>query len=212
MLTYPIGNLHVNDLRRWLPRHASKAPPARTMDELVGVCIHNVGPPVHREFTSAELAGYHISHHDWPRIAYSFVVHMDGAIDYTLDWPEVGYHAGGRNNYEYLGVCVTGWFDDERVPTSAQLAATRELIANLSYAFGRQLTVKAHKEIALPGYATACPGATWEQWKGALVAPSPAAPVSPTGETTVQSELEQLRAEVVSLRARLNQIADLARL
>jgi N-acetylmuramoyl-L-alanine amidase len=166
MTTLTIGAITVNDLRHSLSRHATLAPPARAMAEILGVVVHNTGPPSHRDFTSEELAAYHVNSNGWPCIAYSFVVHWDGAIDYTLDWPSVGYHAGGRNNYDYLGICLTGWFDEGRWPTEAQILASRALIANLGYSLGRHLVVKGHKDL-MP---TVCPGTTWPWWQGLLTA------------------------------------------
>jgi hypothetical protein len=189
MSTLQIGAITVNDLRYSLPRHATEVPPARTMDQILGVAIHNTGPPSHREFTSEELALYHINTHGWPCIAYSFVVHMDGAVDYSLDWPEVGYHVGGTNNWLYLGICLTGWFDEGRVPTMHQLSATRNLIANLSWAFGRNLVVKPHSALN----ATVCPGTTYPGWQGLLTA-------TPR-EVALEAEVTRLKGLLGQIRA-----------
>lgn len=179
MNTVQIGAITVNDLRHSLTRHATLTPPVRTMDQIIGVAIHNTGPPVHREFTSEELAAYHVNSNGWPCIGYSLVVHMDGVIDYALDWNRVGWHVGGQNNWTYMGICLTGWFDDGRQPTEAQISATRDLIANLGMAFGRQLAVKAHKEL----WATVCPGTTWPGWKDRLTITIPPAPAPPEPDT-----------------------------
>ena len=204
---FPSG-LVVDDLRQTLPRHASKVYARRTLRQVKGLCVHNSGPPAHKDHASAFLADYHVNDNDWPAIAYNFVVHWDGAIDYTLDWQECGWHAGGQNNIDYLAICLTGWWDG-RTPSEAQLTATRELVAALQHAFGTWFPVVGHKQI----YASACPGDTWEQWRERVTVKPPEATPAPDLAARVaalEATLGERDAEIARQRAKLQQIAALA--
>lgn len=190
MTTTRIGNLDVRDLRGTLPRHPTRRYAARRLDDIAGIAVHHTGPPAHRDLSAQEIARYHVEHNGWPAIAYDWLVHWDGTVEYVKDWTEAGYHVGGANNALWLAVCLTGDWSDGRIPGEAQLAATRELIANVQMAWGRWLPVKGHRELG----ASACPGDTWPRWRERVTPVPTAAP---------PDELAQLRAENSRLQAEL---------
>ncbi len=98
----------------------------------------------------------------WRGIGYHFVIGNghgmeDGEVEATFRWREQleGAHAGvSRYNQQGVGICLVGNFDD-RLPTEAQLAALKRLVAWLSQEYDIPVQqVKGHGQLK----ATACPG------------------------------------------------------
>jgi hypothetical protein len=116
--------------------------------------------------TAAEVANYHIEHEGFPGIGYHFCVHWDGTIDYTQDITVMSYNVASLND-KVIGVLLPGNFMDHW-PTSAALESARALFKWLKSVLPAT-EINGHYEIALPGYGTACPGATFQQWKTKLV-------------------------------------------
>jgi hypothetical protein len=122
------------------------------------------------------MAQYHVSQ-GWPGIAYAFVVHWDGTVEYTQDVTRAGYTVAARNA-ECLSICLPGnW--SLRQPPEAQIKATRRLLAELQYMLGWFCPVVGHKDVALEGWGTDCPGSTWPQWSTRVKVAGPEDPPSP---------------------------------
>lgn len=158
--TFRVGNLDVIDLRATLP-HGAVSYEGRSIGNIEQIVIHHSATPDDR---SAEaIARYHVDTMEWPGIAYHFLVHQDGRIEYTQPIEIISYGVARRND-NTMHICLVGdW--TATAPGDVQLRAARLLIDNLDFALGRVYPVVGHGEIALPGYETACPGATWPTWK-----------------------------------------------
>ena len=98
----------------------------------------------------------------WLGIGYHFVVGdgrgiPDGEIEPTFRWRDQihGAHAGDRlHNDSGIGLCLVGNFD-EHPPTQRQVAATKQLIADLCTTYDIDDShVIVHKDLS----ATNCPG------------------------------------------------------
>lgn len=118
---------------------------------------------VDRDNTAVEIASYHVNVLGWPGIGYHWLVHPDGRIEYVGDLRTVRYNVAKRNP-EVIGICLPGDFT-RHPPTDAALDSTRRLVAWLRAEPVLQAEVVSHGEIAVPGWETACCGATWPTWK-----------------------------------------------
>ncbi len=136
----------------------------RALKDIRYIVIHHSAVDV--DNAALEIAEWHVLAPEaglfWPGIGYHFVVHWDGSIDYVGDVATVRYNVAGRNR-EVLGICLPGNFM-KRWPSRTQLDGTRRLVGALNVLLP-WAEVGAHKELALPGHETSCPGATWEQWR-----------------------------------------------
>lgn len=117
--------------------------------------------------TAWEIADYHVNVKGWPGIGYHFLVHQGGGLDYVGDILTARANVAKRNP-ECLGICLPGDYTST-IPPEPQLETTRELVIYLLYLLP-WAEVRAHREVALPGYETSCCGDTWPQWQGRLVA------------------------------------------
>jgi len=99
---------------------------------------------------------------NWMGIGYHFVIGngqgmRDGAIEPTFRWREQlhGAHAGSSEYNDHgIGIVLVGNFE-ENPPTSAQLAAVKQLVGSLKVAHGiSSNNVVGHGDVK----ATACPG------------------------------------------------------
>jgi hypothetical protein len=158
-----VGNLEgIVDLRGRLPGRAGYR--RRDLSAIRYLVIHHSG--VERDSTALSIARYHSRVLGWPGIGYHFLVHQDGLIEYVGDILEVRYNVA-RRNHLVLGICLPGDFSRQQ-PAPAQLQAARLLCANLQFALGWFVPIVGHREIALPQFATSCPGSTFlegPRWK-----------------------------------------------
>ncbi len=161
--TVRVGNLEgVLDRRHDLSTRGTY--PQRELSAIKYLVVHHSG--VDSDSSAEAIASYHTRSLGWPGIGYHFLVHWDGAIEYVGDIAEARYNVA-RRNQEVVGVCLPGDFS-RRSPEEAQLEAARVLLVNLQFALGWFVPIVGHGEVALPGFATACPGDTWPQWKPLL--------------------------------------------
>jgi len=157
-----IGNLEVKDIRDKLPQKGRYL--RRELGQISYLVVHHSGVDV--DSSAYAIAAYHVRSLGWPGIGYHFLVHWDGTTEYVGDIGQARYNVA-RRNQEVVGICLPGDFT-HREPEAAQLEAARLLLANLQFALGWFVPIVGHKEVALPGYGTACPGDTWDNWKPAL--------------------------------------------
>jgi len=158
-----IGNLEVMDIREKLPRRGAYA--RRELSRISYLVVHHSAVDV--DSTAYSIAAYHVRSLDWPGIGYHFLVHWDGSTEYVGDIGRARYNVASRN-HEVVGICLPGDFT-RREPAAAQLESARLLLTNIQFALGWFVPIVGHKDIALPGYGTACPGDTWDTWKPALL-------------------------------------------
>ena len=98
----------------------------------------------------------------WKGIGYHFLIGNghgmgDGEVQSTFRWQQQisGAHAGSRQFNDFgIGICLVGNFE-QNGPTSAQVKAVSELIAQLKQEFGiTEKQILKHGDLK----ATACPG------------------------------------------------------
>lgn len=172
-----LGGVFVRDLRRTMEAFANSVRPQggetayerRSALEVERIVIHHVGG-VNRDYTAEEIARYHVRERGWPGIAYHFLVHPDGRVEYIGDIATVRYHVG-RINRSSLGICLAGDFNAVP-PSRRQLMRTRMLVRGLWQALGTRVPVLGHRDVwMLTGYGfTECPGNTWPSWKAEVMA------------------------------------------
>jgi len=162
-----IGNLDVIiDLRGKLP--GAEDYTTRQLDAIRYLVVHHTGVP--HDTPAAGIARYHAEVLGWPGIGYHFVIHHGGRIEYVGDILQVRYNVS-RRNHEVIGVSLTGDFT-RHPPGDAQLQAAKDLLANLQLALGSFIPIAGHREIALPAFATSCPGDSFligPRWKERVI-------------------------------------------
>ncbi len=142
----------------------SEAYDRRQLSDIKYIVIHHSA--VDADSTPLQVAGYHVQHNGWPGIGYHFQVTYDGTINYVGDLETVRYNVASRNR-ECVGVELNGDFT-HHWPTDMQLGSARVLLAWLKGQLAMAAVV-GHKDIALPGYETSCPGDTWYAWRDKLI-------------------------------------------
>jgi hypothetical protein len=217
--TTTIGQLAVFDLRERYPlrpRSARETYPSRPLADITYLSIHHSAMPTLPASATVddELARldqidrYHRTTHGWPAIAYPMAVMPSGRVYLTGTWETVRWL--DHRNVGALGILLDGDFS-ERVPGEDQLRAAQALIAHCRYQLGNaDIPYYGHRET--DPYGTACPGATWPQWKG-LLAPDPVAPIDPVrtqldaiwglAQRTEPAIRGQLEAAVIALKGEL---------
>lgn len=96
----------------------------------------------------------------WGDIGYHFLIDPAGHVFQGRELTWQGAHAEGDNNYQNIGICLIGNFDEER-PTKAALESLRKLIDGLrkQNAIPRS-AVFGHQDLK----STRCPGRFLEPW------------------------------------------------
>jgi N-acetyl-anhydromuramyl-L-alanine amidase AmpD len=159
------------DLTEDLPRHSTKRYRMRSLAGIKYLVIHHTG--VDADSTPSEIARYHVNVRDWPGIGYHFVVSQDGTIYQTNNLATMAYNVA-RRNHEVVGICLPGDFNTHP-PRKAQIGAARKLLEALRLQLPKTEIV-GHREIALPGHETTCPGDTFlagPRWKVSIYAQTP---------------------------------------
>jgi len=151
------------DLRGQLP--GSETYQRRKLTDVRYLVIHHTAVDV--DNTAEEIARYHVQQLGWPGIGYHFVVHPDGGIDYVGDIGTVRYNVAKRNQ-ECIGICLTGDFSNHW-PSEEQLRSARSVIHAMRL-FVPTASVVGHRDIAVPGWETSCPGETWHEWRNLVEA------------------------------------------
>ena len=123
------------------------------------------------------VARFHTQTRQWPGIGYHICLAeetQDGPIaryncsDLDLQRAHIAYR-----NHEFLGVACLTNFNDESIypdkqPSQKWLDALAETLRDLKRIYPHA-EVFGHKEMALPGWGTTCPGDTWHLWKPELL-------------------------------------------
>ena len=117
----------------------------------------------------------------WSGIGYHYVVQLDGSVHRGRPEGRVGAHVAGHNSGT-LGVCFSGNYETRKAMPAKQLAAGRELLADLRRRYPKA-KVRRHKDFN----PTACPGRYFplnELLKGGSVA----LPLVDTGKRALLKE------------------------
>lgn len=134
------------------------------------IAIHHAGATYTPGTAAEQIYAYHAK--KWPdyhAAAYHDIIERfpDGSLRCSIMNPPnvIGAGVWGRNG-DTFHICAATTFTD--IPTSDWIDAIAERAA---VALGRwpDALIKGHKELALPGHATSCPGARWDAWKPTLL-------------------------------------------
>lgn len=120
------------------------------------IVIHHSGADY--DSSAVEIASYHVGL-GFPSGGYQFSIRWDGTIEQSHDLDVMSYNVAGLNDL-VVGICLVGDYTN-RTPRKAQLEALVELIPWLEGQLPGAKIV-GHKEIALKGYETECPGQTMQ--------------------------------------------------
>jgi hypothetical protein len=155
--------IQIEDISASLPQNPANPYPRRNRSDIRRVILHHSATPA--TVTPQRIAEYQVNNQSRPGIAYHYCITPDGKAYQTQPLEIVSAHAG-QYNQDSIGVCLIGNFSSE-VPPQTQLVATASLLAQVAAQLGL-LTEQ------IVGYSdmvvTGSPGATWPQWKGALLA------------------------------------------
>lgn len=108
----------------------------------------------------------------WPGIAYHRVLAEEyqlGPIAHYIcsDPDTLRYHVAGQNE-RCVGVCCATDFGNS-LPEQKWIDALAAVLVDLKRRYPTAQIV-GHRDIALPGYETSCPGGRWAAWKPGLLA------------------------------------------
>lgn len=114
----------------------------------------------------------------WPGIAYHIVLaeETEGGPIARYNCSKLDtlrYHIAYRNHLA-VGICCATNFNDKKKfpnkrPTQKWLDAIREVVLDLRTNHYPLAAVVGHKDIAVEGFTTSCPGDTWASWRGAVI-------------------------------------------
>ena len=142
--------MKIVDLRGELPVHPYKRYERRKIEDLKSVAIHHsLTDNLPGDNDVYAFARYHVRDHQWPGIAYTYVIDKDGTVYKCWGVKVVSYHVG-QYNKESLGICMVGDFRDYD-PSDDQFDALFELLEEVieAYNLGPN-SIKGHSE--LDGY------------------------------------------------------------
>lgn len=103
---------------------------------------------------------YHIDVNGWNDIGYHRVIERVGTeivVRQGRDYNEQGAHCPGMNTRS-VGICVVGNFETGKMDEAMKLAVIREVREQMIRFDIPVEKVLRHRDAALPGHGTACPG------------------------------------------------------
>lgn len=175
-----IGRAIIFDVRHiFPPQHAGSVGRPRLMSNLLGLAVHHDGvimAPGDRDYNGTTLnedlerlgAIYrHGADQGWGGFPYQFVASPNGRLFYTTDVSLFGAHVA-RRNHELLGLALMGDFS-ATWPGQALLCAAGLGVVTAWHLAGRLLDVRGHREWALAGHPTVCPGDMRTGWQRDLL-------------------------------------------
>ena len=131
----------------------------QTYEGVKGVVVHHYA----NEYDGIwNTALYHVFTKNYPTVGYSVIIQQDGTVNYCVPFDYATYHVAGRN-HEFIGIAFTGNLSLHK-PTNMQIWAFNWLYRHQRWVY----PVYGHKEVALVGYSTACPGNTFHEWEHML--------------------------------------------
>lgn len=146
----------VVDVSASLVRHPSKRYRTRGLPRINTAVMHHSAAPVRRDGNHLKqveaFAAYHVESHDWPAIAYPYVIAPDGTVYKTNQLSKITWHCPGANS-NGVGICLMGDFRYTE-PTEQQLVALLGLIEELRKGLPNLRQVIGHYDKV----ATVCPG------------------------------------------------------
>lgn len=169
MSTVQIGHLQVIDVRDLYPDVPAYG--ARELSAIDAKIVHHSVSPAGLDPLAA-IQSVYLSHRrqNWPGIGYHLLVGQDGRIFLAGGAETIRAGVWGRDETSYH-ICLLGDFTTA-TPDLRQLVALRRLLAEIDYALGNTIPTFGHRDYALPGQGTACPGNTHLFWMPLATDPS----------------------------------------
>lgn len=173
-----VGGVELVDVRHYFPPTGLVAR-RRPVRVPLGVAVHHDGVlmgPGDRHYSGTTLdedlerlrAIYrHGLSMGWGGMPYHVMASPNGRCFYTLDLAYYGAHVA-RRNHELVGLCLMGNFMF-RHPGDLQLCAAARGLLGMWGWYAHLLPFRGHREWALPGDGTVCPGDTWWVWQNRLL-------------------------------------------
>lgn len=124
----------------------------RRLNQVTHIVMHHTAWT--KDATVDDIAKIHIDQNGWRSVGYHYLITKKGTVYQLKKYEDIGANVKGFNT-QSIGIVMNGNFETE-MPTPEQIAAGKELVANIMADFGRQLTVIGHREA--PKASTACPG------------------------------------------------------
>lgn len=152
--------LVVHDSRQELPINPNNPWNYRELDKISGLVLHHTAG-THDDYTAKNLAKFHIRL-GWPGIAYTFLAHPNGEVDFCHRLRDWGPQAGVGWNADTFGVCAAGNYVIKE-PSVAMMESLTKLIKVLERFFFNEIFVTPHRGIS----QTACPGKVWDAFVAA---------------------------------------------
>lgn len=175
-----IGTREVLDVRHLFPNEPNGSTATkRWTSALAGIAVHHDGVIMaagDRDYNGTtlneDLARLQAIYdrgisEGWGGFPYHTVSSPNNRTFYTQDVANYGAHVA-RRNHQLLGHAIMGDFSS-RAPRDDQLCGAALGIITLYHATGRLLDFRGHREWALAGQGTQCPGDTWWTWQQRLV-------------------------------------------
>lgn len=159
------------------------------LGNVIGVAIHHtvttISPSASENEERAHIRAidqYHVKQ-GWHGIGYHYLCFPSGRV-YRVGWGARAHVA--NRNHELVGIA---WVADlsSRQPNIYEIAAAAVALRDAWARIGRQVEVKGHREWAVKGWETACPGQGINVIK---------AVISEARRGTTVEELEQLRSQL----------------
>lgn len=154
------------DMRGLLPRRTvTGIYPLRDMSKVDTLCVHYTAAPAER--TVVDIANYQTQVQTgdlFPEIAYHLFIEKDGTLIWCHDANKRVWGSGQLGmNERAIHICYSG----NTAPNNAQIDGLirGKQFAQYSMMAGKTLKIQGHKD----GYATQCPGATWDTWKAKII-------------------------------------------
>lgn len=126
------------------------------------IILHHSASPQNQ--TAATINAYHKGKYNFKSelgyySGYQYIITKDGMLHQHRKDTEAGAHTSQENmNYQSIGVCITGWYDDghNQMPTKAQQETLAQLLRDKMKEWNiPRENIKFHRDYA--GYKS-CPG------------------------------------------------------
>lgn len=129
------------------------------LGSVIGIALHHtvttISPaatPAQEEAHARAIDRYHVDQ-GWGGIGYHYLVFPSGRA-YRVGWGQRAHVA--HRNHELVGIAWVGNLS-ERVPSDIEIAGAKEAILDAWKRVGT-VPLKGHREWAVEGWATSCPG------------------------------------------------------
>lgn len=170
-----LHGVRVADVRHFWPNDR----PYLDHEDVLAVVVHHDGvlmAPGDRDYSGSTLdedleridaVHRHSVRQGWGNFPYHTMASPNGRAFLCRDLQRQGSHIYHRN-WGTLSVSLMGDLTARR-PPDAQLCAAAACIVLMLRRLGRLVVIPGHKDYALPGFGTACPGDTWPGWRDRLL-------------------------------------------